>query len=78
MTFKDFFLANLPEKVAQEAIENTDEDIKTLPVRFGYTTPLGCAFIQDFTEEGWEYWKRWDDVLLSKANSGTLIFQLVV
>lgn len=74
MTFKDFFLANLPEKVAQKAIENTDEDIKTLHVRFGYTTPLGCAFIWDFTEEGWEYWKRWDDVLLSKATLGTLIF----
>ena len=74
MTFKEFFLANLPEKVAQEAIENTDEDIKILPVRFGHTTPLSCAFIWDFTEEGREYWKRWDNVLLSKANSGTLIF----
>ncbi len=74
MTFKEFFLANLPEKVAQEAIENTEEDLRNFPIVFGQSTPLNCAFIWDFTEEGWEYWKRWDNVLLSKANSGILIF----
>lgn len=74
MTFKEFFLANLPEKVAQQAIENTREDIRTYPIPFELNTPLTGAFIWDLTKEGREYWETWNELLQSKAEADILIY----